>query len=287
MARMTNVKASESPELTQGQAVRQDGVQSVRRAVRILSALSEHPYPMGVKELSDRLHISTPAVHRMLSTLASMGWVEQNVRSSRYRVGTNLLGVGAAALITHPVVQNGRIFLERLSEETGCNSLLSTLVGGRVVHLARVQGRTGHEVDFVAGVAIPAHASSAGKLLLAYLPEDERRLVYEGGFRQYTERTITDVDKLEMELESIRQDGFAVDRGERWSNHQAVAAPIFGTDKRPLLAMMCTGNADLMKDLIPSLPALMTELTQEMTEQLTVLGDMPKIAVDAARFNLE
>jgi hypothetical protein len=51
--------------------------------------------------------------------------------------------------------------------------------------------------------------------------------------------------------------------------------------------MMCTGSAERMEELLPSLPSRMIELTEEMAEQLTVLGDMPKIAVDAARFNLE
>lgn len=266
---------------------RSSGVQSVNRAVRILTTLAEHPYPMGVKELADRLRISSTAVHRMLGTLAAVGWVEQNARTSRYRIGTRLLGVGAAALITNPIVQNGMTFLQRISDATGYDSFLSTLVGGRVVYLARIHGRAGPELDFAAGVTMPAHAFADGKLLLAYLPEAERRLNYEGGLQRYTERTIVDADEMEAELATIREDGFALDRGERFIKGRAMAVPVTGPDGKPLLAMMCVGNMEFSPEFVETLSQQMVEIANEMSEQLTVLGDMPKIAVDFARYNLE
>jgi len=273
--------------LTREQAERSSGVQSVNRAVRILTTLAEHPYPMGVKELAGQLSISSTAVHRMLGTLAAVGWVEQNARTSRYRVGTRLLGVGAAALITHPIVQNGIAFLQRASDVTGFDTFLSTLVGGRVVYLARVHGRQGPELDFAAGVSMPAHAFADGKLLLAYLPEPERRMIYEGGLQRYTERTIVDPDEMEGELAGIRRDGFALDRGERFVKGRAMAVPVMGPDHKPLLAMMCVGKMEVTDDFVDSLGQEMTAIANEMSEQLTVLGDMPKIAVDFARYNLE
>lgn len=272
---------------TEERAARSSGVQSVNRVVRILTTLAEHPYPMGVKELAAQLHISSTAVHRMLGTLAAVGWVEQNARTSRYRVGTRLLGVGAAALITNPIVQNGIGFLQRLSDSTGYDSFLSTLVGGRVVYLGRIHGRAGPEMDFAAGVSMPAHAFADGKLLLAHLPEPERQLIYEGGLQRYTERTIVDPEAMEAELATIRRDGYALDRGERFIKGRAMAVPVLGPDGKPLLAMMCVGRMELTQDFIQTLSQEMIGIANEMSEQLTVLGDMPKIAVDFARYNLE
>ena len=267
--------------------VRSSGVQSINRAVRILTTLAEHPYPMGVKELADQLGISSTAVHRMLGTLAAVGWVEQNARTSRYRVGTRLLGVGAAALITNPIIQNGVAFLQRISEVTGYDSFLSTLVGGRVVYLGRVHGRAGPEIDFAAGVTMPAHAFADGKLLLAYLPAPERKLIYGEGLQRYTERTIVDTGEMEAELATIRKLGYALDRGERFNKGRAMAVAVNGPDGNPLLAMMCVGKMEFSEDFVESLSQQMIEIASDMSEQLTVLGDMPKIAVDFARYNLE
>ena len=93
-------------------------VRSVQRAARIITALAEHPYPMGIAELAQRVMLSPASVHRMLATLISVGWVDQNTRTAKYRLGTRMLGIGSTGLITSPVVQNGRVFLNRLARQT-------------------------------------------------------------------------------------------------------------------------------------------------------------------------
>ena len=98
-------------------APRSGNVRSVQRAARIITALAEHPYPMGIAELAQRVMLSPASVHRMLATLISVGWVDQNSRTAKYRLGTRMLGIGSTGLITSPVVQNGRVFLTRLSEQ--------------------------------------------------------------------------------------------------------------------------------------------------------------------------
>jgi IclR family acetate operon transcriptional repressor len=143
-------------------------------------------------------------------------------------------------------------------------------------------------MDFAAGVSMPAHAFADGKALLAYLPEPERRLIYEGGLQRYTERTLVEPEALEDELACVRRDGYALDRGERFAKGKAIAVPVLGPDGNPLMAMMCVGNEmELEPEFVASLSERMIEIAGEMSEQLTVLGDMPRIAVDFARYNLE
>ena len=98
---------------------------------------------MTVRELAAHVGLSRASVHRMLQTLVAIGWADQNTRTARYRLGTGILGLGSAGLIMDPVVQNAKAFLQRLSETTGHTIFLSTLVGARVVYLAKVQGRLG------------------------------------------------------------------------------------------------------------------------------------------------
>ena len=264
-------------------------VQSVDRAVRILSMLAGNPFPVGVAELANRLHLSTTSVHRMLTTLAALGWVEQNTRTSRYRLGTRFLGVGAAGLITHPLVQHGRHFLERLSEATGFDAFLSTLVGGRVVYLAKSDGEDGLGNAFEPGVSLPAHSMATGKLLLAYTTREVRDELYKMGLEPYAKGTITDPEELEAELATILTQGYALDRGERFDYSRAMAVPVLGSDRRPLIGMSCVGPAERMQltdDYVAWLAKVMKSLALEMADHLTILGDIPKVNVDAARHNL-
>ena len=98
--------ASGMPAIT---SARSSGRTSSRRS-------AEHPYPMGIVELAQKVQISPGSVHRLLATLISIGWVEQNSRTAKYRLGTRMLGVGTTALITNPVIQRGKAYLARLAE---------------------------------------------------------------------------------------------------------------------------------------------------------------------------
>ena len=266
---------------------KQQTVRAVNRAGTIITALAAQPYPMSVRQLARIVKLSPASVHRLLTTLVQMGWVDQNVHTARYRLGTRLLGIGSMGLITNPVVQNGKTILVRLSNLTGHDAVLSTLVGGRVVHLARIQGVKGRTAEFEPGVSQPAHAMADGKVLLAYTPTEERQRIYEAGLRSYTSKTIVDSDVLEKELADIRQRGYAIDHGERFEAMGAVAVPIADQEGMPLLAMLSIGRIELDEEYLLWLAQQMLSLSHEMSEQLILMGDMPKPSNEFARYNLE
>lgn len=262
-------------------------VRAVERAGRVVAALAAQPYPMSVRQLGKIVGLSAASTHRLLSTLVAMGWVDQNTHTARYRLGTHLLGIGSMGLITNPIVQNGKTVLIKLATLSGHDAVLSTLVGSRVVHLARIQGVKGRQADFEPGVSQPAHAMADGKVLLSYLPKEERWRIYEVELRRYTSRTITEPEELERELNTVREKGYAFDRGERFEGMGAVAVPILGSDGLPLLAMLCISRVQLDEEYLQWLAEQMLTLAREMSEQLIVMGDMPRPSNDFARYNLE
>jgi IclR family acetate operon transcriptional repressor len=273
-----------SPALPSQQSAQ--NVRALERAARIVTTLAEHPYDMGILELAERIQLSQASVHRLLSTLVNLGWVEQNSRTSRYRLGIRMVGVGTTGLVTNPAVNEGMSFLARLSEVTGHDALLSTLIGLRTVNLARVAGRDTPSPDFRpelradrlgrAAVPQPAHATADGKMLLSYLPAEQRMYLYEvQGLPAYTPNTITDVQELERELERTQERGYAIDDAERFEHSRGVAVPIQGPDRLPMLAMLCVGAVDPVPDWHEPLARYLMPLAREMAERLTVIGDMP------------
>ena len=268
---------------------RVETVRSVQRAARIITALAEHPYPMGIAELSSRVMLSPASVHRMLTTLISVGWVDQNSRTAKYRLGTRMLGIGSTGLVTSPIVQNGRVFLNKLAETTGYSTALSTLVGMRVIHLARAAGvKLVGRPDFEPGVSQPAHAMADGKLLLSFLPAEERAYLYEvDGLRRYTDRTIVSPQQLEKEIECIQERGYAVDHYERFEATRGLAVPVLGREGEPLLAMLCIGPIEDNLEHETGLAGQMQSVAAEMSDYLAVTGDMPKANTEFAKYNLE
>jgi len=266
---------------------RQQTVRAVTRAGSIVVALAAQPHPMSVRQLAKIVKLSPASTHRLLTTLVTMGWVDQNVHTGKYRLGTRLLGIGSMGLITNPIVQNGKALLIRLSALTGQDAVLSTLVGGRVVHLARIQGVKGRAAEFEPGVSQPAHAMADGKVLLAYTPAEERQRIYDLGLRSYTSRTIVDPEALERELAETRDRGYAIDHGERFEGMGAVGVPVLGSDGMPLLAMLSIGRIELDEEYLQWLAEQMLSLAREMSDQLILMGDMPKPSNEFARYNLE
>ncbi|MGV2181472.1 IclR family transcriptional regulator [Rhizobium rhizogenes] len=251
-------------------------VRSVERAARIVTTLAEHPYPMGIVELAGRVQLSPGSTHRLMTTLVSLGWIEQNSRTSKYRLGTRMLGIGTTALLTNPAVLEGTAFLARLVEATGHDGQLSTLVGMRVVSLAHVAGpkTLRPELKFEPGLAQPAHASADGKLLLSFLSEAERKYLYEvEGLPAYTANTITDIAELEKEMAEIQAQGYAVDNGERFEDTRGIAAPVLGTDKQPILAVLCIGDVDLSEGSRQTLARYLMLLARELADRLLKIGD--------------
>ena len=257
------------------------GVRAVARATRIVTALAEHPYPLGVVELAQFVQLSPASVHRILATLIDVGWVEQNSRTSKYRLGMRAIGIGSVGLVTNPVLRDGRTYLARLAHWSGYDAVLSTLVGVKTVQLTRVAGAHTEIIEYEPGHPQPAHAMADGKLLLSHVPADDARYLYEvEGLRRYTERTITDPTQMELELARIRAQGFAVDNFERFDTGRGLAVPVLDSDGRPIAAMLCLGRIDPDRDA--DIVQQMLSLAREMSDRLSATGDLPPSARDTA-----
>ena len=90
-------------------------VRAVQRAMRIVTALAENPYPMGIVEIAEQVELSPASVHRQLATLVSVGWVEQNSRTTKYRIGMEAVGVGMIGMAANPIIQDGKTYLGHLA----------------------------------------------------------------------------------------------------------------------------------------------------------------------------
>lgn len=252
------------------------------RAARIVTALAEHPYPLGIVELAQLVQLSPASVHRILTTLVSVGWVEQNSRTAKYRLGMRVIGVGTVGLVTNPVLHDARTYLARLAEWSGYDAVLSTLVGVKTVQLTRVAGPHTELIEFEPGHPQPAHAMADGKLLLSFLPEAEARYFYEvEGLRQYTSHTITDPVQMERELAAIRAQGYAVDNFERFDTGRGLAVPVLDSDDRPIAAMLCLGR--IAPDRDQEIVQQMLSLAREMSDRLSAAGDLPTSALESSQ----
>jgi DNA-binding IclR family transcriptional regulator len=201
-------------------------VAAVERSLRVLEALADAGGELGTNELARRTGVNASSVSRLLATLAGGGYVEHAEESGRYRLGLRLLQLGNVVLAGLDLRELARPHLEELVEETGETATLSVPGERDAVTVDFVQ--SGSSVQSVARLGRPsvAHATAAGKVLLAFgdapFPSDP--------LERFTARTVTDPRKLAATVEQVRDQGWAEAAGERERDLNAVAAPIFGLD---------------------------------------------------------
>jgi IclR family acetate operon transcriptional repressor len=248
-----------------------ENVRSVERALSIVGVVAESRGTLSGSDIANQMKLHPATVHRLLGTLVRFGWIEQNQDTSRYKLGTRMVGLGARALHAHPLIQHSRESLRRLSEISEFTSYLSVLVGKRVTYLARSAGKLSMSLEFEAGASHSAHATADGKLLLAYLPDHERDQLIDGmELRPYTAATIVDKKKLVKELTDIRSKGYAFDNGERWEFLRGVAVPVFDVQETVLSSLSCYGRTELAKDIEKQLPQEMMLVAEEFSHRLAI-----------------
>lgn len=200
--------------------------QSLARGLDILTVIDASPVPMGVREIGRQLDLSSAIVQRLLNTLLSYGFVEQDPSTRRYRIGHRSMALGASNRNADGMMRSAHDILRKLAEEENLNGYLGAVSGGRGIYLLSVPSRwIILRVD--AGEALSMHCTALGKILLAALPaEQARALLGDDPLPRKTEHTITDTQIVLAQLPAVRRAGYSQVREENLPGVISVAAPI-------------------------------------------------------------
>lgn len=156
-----------------------------------------------------------PTVHRMLAQLESADLVSRHGDARAYGVGARLRRLAEDVLLSDTTSGARHAVLQRVVDEIGESCNLTVLTGAEVVYLDRVETPEPLRFSLRPGSRVPSHASASGKMVLSQLNHRQRaRLLGPGPLPRYTEHTITDLDRLDAELQQIRADGYALDQEE-------------------------------------------------------------------------
>jgi DNA-binding IclR family transcriptional regulator len=239
------------------------------RVVRVLAALGRAPEGLGVSDLARVLDVHRSTASRLLSTLAANGIVERDGISQRYRLGARMVGLAATAVARLPVVSQARPELEQLSTATSETVNLAIRDGLHVVYVDQVTPAVTVVMASWVGRRSPVHASSSGKVLLAWGDTRARRSVLRRTLEAITDRTITDPRQLERTLDEVRRRGYASSSGELEEGLVTVAAPVL-VEGRAVAAVSISGPAYRLpsRDL-PGLGRRVTETAAAVAHRVT------------------
>ncbi|HEY4428523.1 MAG TPA: IclR family transcriptional regulator [Solirubrobacteraceae bacterium] len=215
--------------------------QSLERGLAILSCFSSGRPVLGIADIADELGMSRSTTHRYVITLVALGYLEQGA-SRKYRLGLRVTDLGMSALNSTGLREHARPYLEELRQRTSYTAALTVLDGTDVLYVDLVRSfrrnQSRAEVRQSPGSRLPAYCTAMGKLLLAHLPEADRRaLLASTKPGKRGPNTITSKRALRDELDQVRDAGFAVNDEELASNLFAVAAPVRDSGREVVAAV--------------------------------------------------
>ena len=247
-------------------------MQSVDRAVAILEILARDG-EAGVTEVARELDVHKSTASRLLAALDRRELVTQDTARGKFRLGVGIVRLAGAASRKLDVVQESRPVCRALAQEVGETVNLAILSGRDALYLDQVAGPAALSPHNWAGQRIPLHATSDGKVLLAYLSEAELTECLAPPLARFTERTITAVAEFRELLAEVRRRGFATAVDELEAGLTAIAAPVRNAEGNVIASISASGPSfRIPADRIPALAAAVRRAAAEVSRRLGWLG---------------
>lgn len=216
-------------------------------------------------EMANELDYVKSTVHRHLRTLEHLGYVVE--RDDGYHVGLRFLDIGVTARNSYRGYNLIRDKVEEIAQATGERAQFFVEEHGEAVYLERSAGDQAVRTDPGVGSRIPLYAASAGKAILAELPDPElSEAIEQMAFEPLTAQTITDPDELWAEIDEIRERGYSFNRQESLQGTNAVGVAICSPDGEVIGALSVTGPSHRLKGerLETELPDLLLGTANEL-----------------------
>jgi IclR family KDG regulon transcriptional repressor len=235
-----------------GNMVRRDKsnyiIQSVSHALDVLEEFQGDVDELGVTELSKKLKLHKNNVFRILATLQSRSYIEQNKANENYRLGVRCLELGQTFIHQRGMLKQAKPVLQELAEKTGETSYVSIMRENEVVYLDSVESETTVRVVSRLGLHMPIHATAAGKALVAFESEEDLRKRFGEELKGYTGKTIRTIEELLRDLEGVREKGYATDLEEFEEGLRCIASPIRDYTRKVIGAISVSGPAHRLPD---------------------------------------
>jgi DNA-binding IclR family transcriptional regulator len=246
-------------------------IQSLQKGLQVLSAFSQLRPEWGVRELGRQLNINSTTTFRLLKTFEDSGYVERNPVTRRYMLGPKVVELADLYAHLNPMPSVALKVFDHYKEQFEFNFYLGALRVRELIYLARLEGHGPIQVSAGPGERMALHASALGKILLAF--QDEAFVsdyLKKTRLKAFTPRTITDRDVLRKQLSMIREQGWALNDGERYEDVGAVGVPVLGWQGQTVASVSLAYPRYLVQEerlAVPKMVSLAREIATEVASR--------------------
>lgn len=211
--------------------------------------------------------------------------MEQSGERGKYRLGFGIVRLAGAVTGRLDLTQQGRPVCERLAEDIGETVNMAVMREHYAINLYQVRGPAAVAAHNWVGELTPLHATSSGKVLLAYMPAQERKeLLARVGLKKVTPHTITAKSALEKNLSEARERGYAFTLEELEIGLHAMAAPVRNQDGQVVAALSASGPSyRFTEERLHELSTILLSGAEEISHRMGHLAEVTSAGHPGAR----
>lgn len=248
---------------------------AIERTLSILELVTASQKGLSNADLSRRLEIPKSSASYILRVLEKRGYLSRE-DNGKYRIGLKLVSLSSGALTHLDFREIAKpVMTEFLKKSRLPEVHLAVLDNGRAVYVEKIEADNSFiKMDIWIGHRLPIHTTAIGKILVAYLPENEVLKMLElRGMEKKTRKSITNPQNFLHELEKVRKYGYAIDDEENADNVRCVAAPIYDANGK-IIASLGTSTIimQLDKTLLPKIVEMIKDSAQKVSKSLGFAG---------------
>jgi IclR family pca regulon transcriptional regulator len=221
---------------------RVEHVQALERGLAVLRSFTARETSLTISDVAERTGLSRATARRLLLTLEQLGYVEAN------RPEFNL--TPAVLELTKPFAGSvdpwafTKPYLQQLTDRLEESASVAVLDGTEILYVARTPTRRLMTLAVSVGSRLPAHATSKGRVLLAFLPEAELEGYFQrSAMQRFTDHTVVNEGELREILAGVREQGWAIVDEQLEKGLCSVAAPISDSAGRVTAALSVCAHA--------------------------------------------
>jgi IclR family transcriptional regulator, KDG regulon repressor len=202
-------------------------ITALQRGLRLLHLFSEAPRGLTAKQVASLSRLPVSTVHRFLANLVTAGFLNRDGEGT-HSLGIACFSIGQAAVGQLDIRRLSLPYLRELNQQTRETIHLTVRHGLSAVYVEKLDSPEPLRIHSRIGAAVPLYCTAVGKVMLAYMPEDEQqRILPTLNLQRQTSNSVGNLQELKTELYRVRKNGYACDLEENERHIRCVAAPIW------------------------------------------------------------
>ncbi len=214
------------------------------KGLQVMEAFDAGHRELSLTEIVKMTGLEISGARRLLTTLVSAGYLQQDARSRRYRLSAKVLAWSVAYLGNDPLVACAYPVLQNVAQETGHQFELCVLNETDCVVLLSMTGAA-QKLSLVKGPSVgvrePAFCSPTGLAILAHMPQRAAFALIDAAPRnRMTDHTVTEIEAILQALTRTRETGYAITDRACHPRAVCLGAPVFDYAGQPIATVAIT-----------------------------------------------